>query len=153
MSQPAQEFIRFKRNKFSARLPAGHRYTRSHFWLAEQEPGLWRVGLTTFATRMLGEIVEFDFEVKPGDVLKPGQIVGWIEGFKAVSDLFCVATGAFEDGNPEIKANASLITSEPYDRGWLYRIRGEPDPESLPVLGYTEYLGATIDQMLNKEKG
>ena len=41
-----------------------------------------------FATRMLGEVVEFDFEVAPGDSIEEGQAIGWFEGFKAVSDLY-----------------------------------------------------------------
>jgi len=31
------------------------------------------------------------FETQPGARVEPGQIIGWVEGFKAISDLFCVA--------------------------------------------------------------
>ena len=34
------------------------------------------------------------------DAVERGQIIGWVEGFKAISDLFCVAGGKFEGGNP-----------------------------------------------------
>ena len=61
MSADPQDTVRFKRNHFSARLPRDCLYSLSHSWLLEHTPGHWRVGLTTFATRMLGEIVEFDF--------------------------------------------------------------------------------------------
>ncbi len=33
---------------------------------SRSRPGVWRVGLTKFATRMLGDIVEFEFSVAPG---------------------------------------------------------------------------------------
>ena len=94
------ELVSYKRSRFQTRLPKGRLYTASHFWLMEREPGLWRVGFTRFATRMLGEIVEHGFEVKPDDAVKVGQTIGWVEGFKAMTDLYCVLDGVFAGGNP-----------------------------------------------------
>ena len=62
----------------------------------------WRVGFTKFATRMLGEIVEVQFEKQPGDAVASGEIIGSIEGFKAISDIYCVADGRFAGGNPDV---------------------------------------------------
>ncbi|MDB5300938.1 MAG: Glycine cleavage system protein, partial [Phycisphaerales bacterium] len=44
------DIVPYKRSRFQTRLPKGRLYTQSHFWLAETEPGLWRIGLTRFAT-------------------------------------------------------------------------------------------------------
>ena len=55
------------------------------------EPGRWRVGFTKFATRMLGEIVEVQWEKTDGAGVSSGEIIGSIEGFKAISDIYCVA--------------------------------------------------------------
>ena len=144
------DVILYKRNRFQSRLPKGRLYTRSHFWLAEQEPGsdLYRVGFTRFATRMLGEVVEHGFEVKPGNSVSLGQAIGWVEGFKALSDLYCVLDGTFERGNPDIDSDPSLIDKDPYYKGWLYLARGTPEPNSVAVQGYIEVLDATIDKML-----
>src|SRR5262245_44519932 len=76
------ETVYYKRSRFSSRLPAGYRYTPSHYWLHETEPGIWQVGFTKFATRMLGEMVEFDFTVPKGEIIQAGQTIGWMEGFK-----------------------------------------------------------------------
>ena len=144
------EVIRFKRNHFSARLPIGYLYSLSHFWLHEESPRSWRVGLTNFATRMLGEIVEIDFEVEAGKQVRAGEVLGWIEGFKAVSDLYSVAEGEFSGGNPIAGAGTDLVCSDPYGEGWLYRIRGKPDPGVVTVQGYIEHLERTIDKMQEK---
>src|SRR6476469_796007 len=94
--------ILYKRNRCQSRLPKSRLYTRSHYWLEEVEAAtadraaLYRVGFTRFATRMLGEIVEHGFEAKPGDAVKVGQTLGWVEGFKALSDVYCVIDGVFE---------------------------------------------------------
>jgi len=150
MSLDSSETVRYKRNHFSARLPKHFTYSLSHCWLTEMQPGLWRVGFTNFATRMLGEVVEFDFEVKAGDEVAVAQVVGWIEGFKAVSDIFCVAQGTFECINESAAENSELICSDPYGEGWLYQVSGKPDPQTADVDGYVEHLDRTIDKMLEK---
>jgi len=143
---PAQVIL-YKRSRFQSRLPKGRLYTASHFWMLETEPGLWRVGFTRFATRMLGDLVEHGFEVKPGDPIKVGQTIGWLEGFKALTDLYGVIDGTFESTNPDLEQDATLIDKDPYNRGWLYQSRGSPDPNSVDVQGYIQVLDATIDKM------
>lgn len=145
------EQLKYKRSRFTARLPMDRLYTASHFWVAEHESGLWRIGFTKFAKRMLGEIVEFDFEVKPGQDVSIGQIVGWVEAFKAVSDLYCVVKGTFEGGNPAIVDDPSLIDTDPHGDGWLYSVRGKPDPDCVDAQGYAGILDAQIDKMLGEE--
>src|SRR5439155_10549593 len=90
MTQLREDVIAYKRARFATRLPVARRYTLSHFWLREEEPGLWRVGFAKFAARMLGDLVEYDFSVPVGASVQVGQSIGWVEGFKAVSDVYCV---------------------------------------------------------------
>jgi len=141
--------IAYKRSRFSTRLPEGRRYAASHFWLLEEEQGVWRVGFTKFAARMLGDLVEYEFSVQPGDRMELGQAIGWVEGFKAVSDLFAVADGEFLGSNPELARDITLADHDPYQKGWLYRVRGVPDPKAMDVQGYIAVLDATIDKMLD----
>src|SRR5262249_23529734 len=112
--------ISYRRSRFSTRLPPDRRYTPSHFWVLEEGPGLWRVGFTKSATRMLGDLVEYGFEVKPGATVSLGETIGWIEGFKATTDLFCVASGAFRRTNTDLETDPTLLDGDPYGRGWLY---------------------------------
>src|SRR5437016_10533910 len=73
--------LHYKRARFATHLPASYLYSPSHFWIAEHEPNLWRVGMTRFATRMLGEMVDHGFSLDPDAPVASGQIIGWIEGF------------------------------------------------------------------------
>jgi glycine cleavage system H protein len=148
MSQAPEEVIAYKRARFGTRLPAARRYTLSHFWLLEEEPQVWRIGFSKFAGRMLGEMVEYEFSVREGARVETGQPIGWVEGFKAVSDLYCAAAGEFLGPNPALARDITLIDSDPYGKGWLYRVRGAPDPGSVDVHGYIAALDATIDKML-----
>lgn len=148
------EYVRFKHARFSARFPASFRYSLSHYWMAEDEneSGLWRVGFTKFATRMLGELVEAQYEVKDGDAVASGQQIGYVEGFKAASDLYCVMDGAFAGGNPELDIDACIVRSKTYTDGWLYAVRGEPEASSVDADGYIKHLEAIIEQMQQDPK-
>ncbi len=142
----------YRRARFTTRLPTHYRYAPSHYWLQETEPGVFRVGLTHFATRMLGEFVERDFTVAPDDKVDLGQSIGWIEGFKAVSDVYCVANGIFVGSNQSLDQQPELVERDPYDRGWLYQIRGELDESCLDCDSYVALLDTTIDRILDQEK-
>ena len=149
MPDPCADVVAYKNSRFTTRLPADRVYTPSHFWLAKQpgEADLYRVGFTKFATRMLGDIVEHGFEAKPDQPVAVGQTIGWVEGFKALSDVYCVANGSFAGGNPALDADIALIDKDPYHAGWLYLVRGTPDPNAMPVDGYIGVLNATIEKM------
>lgn len=148
-----QQPIHYKRGRFSTRLPGDRVYAPSHFWMAREEAGVWRVGFTKFATRMLGDFVEFGFEAKAGERVEVGQAIGWVEGFKAVTDLYCVMAGEFGGGNPALERDITLADSDPYGEGWLYRVRGEPDASCLDVNQYIEILNLTIDKIKEKTGG
>ncbi len=148
MTASAGRFIRYKRSRFATRLPVGRRYTRSHYWLDRDERGRWRIGLTTFATRMLGDLVECTFVVAPGEPVALGQAIGSIEGFKALSDVYAVAAGRFVEANAALDSDITLVESAPYGDGWLYAMDGTADPESLDVEAYVHVLDATVDRML-----
>lgn len=147
-TSPASRFIRYKRSRFATRLPVDHRYTRSHYWLKRDDSGCWRIGLTTFATRMLGDLVECTFAVGPGDPVEIGQPIGSIEGFKAISDIYAVASGRFVGANEALDTDITLVESAPYGDGWLYVVDGTADPENLDVGEYVHVLDATVDRML-----
>ena len=153
MSGPSREWIRFRHARFTARFPADFRYAPSHYWMmpVPDDSGLWRVGFTKFATRMLGELVDFTFEVPEGGAVAPGQAIGWVEGFKAASDVFCVMNGTFAGINPALREDACLVRTDPWLAGWLYAVRGSPGDDSLDVHGYIALLEETITRMQEQE--
>lgn len=141
----------YKRSTFVTHLPKDALYSPSHYWLLSEGEGVWRVGFTKFATRMLGELVDHQFEKLPGDALQSGEIVGSVEGFKAISDLYSPLQGVFLGGNPGLSQDPEVIGRDPYGEGWLFRAQGEPDPRCGNVESYRALLDATIDRMLEKE--
>jgi glycine cleavage system H protein len=152
MPENKPKTLPYKRSHFATQLPVDYLYSASHAWIARQDENTWRVGVTKFATRMLGDAVDLGFEAAPGVALRRGDVVGWIEGFKAISDIYCIADGQFVGANPELKRELELVSRDPYGRGWLYAISGQPDPRCVDVYAYRDLLDQTIDRLLAKEK-
>ena len=132
MSAPATSF--YKRSTFVTHLPVDCLYSPSHFWIAKVGATRLRIGFTKFATRMLGDVV------------------GSIEGFKAISDIYSCARGAFAGSNPALTQNVELVGKEPYAAGWLYEVDGEPDDKCVALDEYRAMLDTTIDKILEKQK-
>lgn len=141
-------YLAYQRSKFSTRLPTDRLFTEGHFWLAPGEGGAQRIGFTRFATRMLGEVVEFDFEVQPGDEVRQGQAIGWFEGFKAVTELYSPLTGRFVSANPDLDKVIGEVHKFPYDQGWLYTVTGDAPDDCMDATGYARFLDGTIDRMM-----
>lgn len=144
---PDTEELYYRQLLFRTRLLGDRRYTPSHFWIQQQDPGVWRVGLTKFASRMLGDVVEIGFDRAEGESVQIGDSIGWFEGFKARSDLFSVAGGVFLGSNPLLIDRIAVIDDDRYRRGWLYEVRGEPEPNALDMHGYATLLDQTIARM------
>ena len=88
-----------------------------------------------------------------GEAVEPGQNIGWVEGFKAASDVYCVMNGSFVEGNPYLKQDACVVRSDPYEVGWLYAVKGQPEADHLDVHGYIEYLSGIIHKMAEEGHG
>ena len=152
MDKGRPKSLHYKRARFVTQLPVDYSYSPSHFWIARQEGNTWRVGLTRFATRMLGEMVDHGFGVEPNAPVSSGQIIGWVEGFKAISDIYCIASGAFAGTNPALREKVTLISKDPYGAGWLYRVKGSAGAGCLDVHAYRAVLDKTIDKILEKQE-
>ena len=147
---PALKTLLYDNPPFVTHLPLNYRYTRSHCWADKVVGGRLRFGFTQFAARMLGEIVDYSFDAIAGTPVRRGQVLGWVEGFKGISDVICAGNGVFVEGNPALKENTELITRAPYAGGWLYEIEGELEFGSLAAQEYAAHLDSVIEQIRAK---
>ena len=141
------EFLRYQRARFTTQLPRTYLYSRSHFWIGGCDKDTWRVGLTKFGSRLLGEMVDYGFELTAGSALSSGQVIGWVEGFKGVADIASISEGLFQCANPALENDPTLVNQDPYGAGWLYSVRGKPDLSCVNVEGYAKILDAIIDRL------
>lgn len=106
-------------------VPQSLRYTREHEWLrTEGEEAV--VGITAYAAEELGDIVFVELP-EIGRTLAKDDTLGVIESVKTASDLFAPVAGEVIAVNEALADAPELVNSEPYEGGWMVRLKLE-DP-------------------------
>lgn len=122
-------------------FPERLKYTREHEWIWI-DGDIATIGITSFAQSELGDIVFVEIP-NIGQTLKKDEVFGTIEAVKTVSDLFLPVDGTVLEINPAIKNTPELVNTDPYDKGWLIRMKIE-DKSQLEGLMSAEAYGALI---------
>lgn len=100
--------------------PTDLRYTNDHEWL-RAEGDRWRVGITSFAVKQLGDIVFIELP-KVGDTVEKGAPIGTIESVKAVSELYAPISGKITAVNDALTDDPETPGTDPYGEGWMVEI-------------------------------
>ena len=101
--------------------PADRFYTDTHEWLKLDGDSLL-CGITRFAVEELTDVTYVDLPAI-GKVVAAGKAYGEIESVKATSELYSPVDGAVAAINDKVKADPSLVNQDPYEAGWLVRIK------------------------------
>ena len=102
-------------------VPAELRYTAEHEWVAiEGETAT--IGITEFAAQALGDVVFVSLPTV-GATVSAGDPCGEVESYKSVSELYSPVTGEVTAVNEELNDDPALINAEPYQLGWIFRVR------------------------------
>jgi glycine cleavage system H protein len=80
-----------------------------------------RVGITSIATQALGELVYVDLP-EVGSEIVAGQSCGELESTKTVSEIYPPVSGHVMEINDAVAADPSLVTADPYGKGWLFAV-------------------------------
>ena len=101
--------------------PTDRRYTAEHEWI-KPEGEHYVVGITAFAQDQLGDIVYVELP-KVGDRVEAGQAFGVIESVKTASDLYAPVSGEVVEVNSELVDQPQSVNDDPYQAGWMIKIR------------------------------
>jgi glycine cleavage system H protein len=115
----------------------GLSYTKDHEW-ARVEGDVAITGITDYAQSELSDIVMVE-PPKVGMKIKAGDPVGTIEAVKAVSDLFAVLSGEVVEVNDGVIKDPSIINKDPYNSGWIYKVRLADPGEIKKLLNPSQY--------------
>ncbi len=108
-------------------VPAELRYTAEHEWVSiEGETAT--IGITDFAAQALGDVVFVSLPTV-GATVSAGDPCGEVESYKSVSELYSPVTGEVTGVNEELNDDPALINAEPYNLGWIFRVRLTAGPE------------------------
>ncbi len=97
------------------------KYAKTHEW-AKVEGDLCTVGLTKFAVEQLTDIIYIELP-DVGDPAIMGDSFGEIESVKSVNDLYAPVNGDIIEVNDKLTNDPSIVSKDPYDKGWLIKIR------------------------------
>ena len=102
-------------------FPEDMRYTAEHEW-ARLEDGLVTVGITSYATDQLGDVVFVELPTV-GRRLDAMTAFGVVEAVKTVSDLYAPVAGEVVAVNEALADNPALVNQAPYGEGWMIRLK------------------------------
>jgi glycine cleavage system H protein len=121
--------------------PADRRYTTEHEWI-KPEGQHYVVGITAFAQDQLGDIVYVELP-KVGDELEAGKTFGVIESVKTASDLYSPVSGEVVEVNTSLVDQPQTVNDDPYDRGWMIKVRASDATEVERLLTADQYSDQT----------
>jgi glycine cleavage system H protein len=112
-------------------------YTEDHEWIII-DGDIATVGITDFAQGQLGDIVYVDVD-SIDDELEAGEVFGSIEAVKTVSDLFLPVAGIVTELNEDLEDSPELINEDPYEKGWIIKIKMNDESNVEGLLSEEEY--------------
>ncbi|HDZ9244734.1 glycine cleavage system protein H [Vibrio cholerae] len=120
------------------------KFTESHEWVRDNGDGTVTIGISEHAQEMLGDVVfvelpEIDAEIDAGDSFS------LVESVKAASDIYAPVTGVVIEVNEDLQNSPELINEEPYDGGWIVKVKMSYPDELKDLKDAEEYL-ASIEE-------
>ncbi|HZX63609.1 MAG TPA: glycine cleavage system protein GcvH [Bacteroidales bacterium] len=118
-------------------VPGNLKYTKDHEWLkVEGDEAL--VGISDYAQHELGDIVFIEVETV-GEILQKGESFGTIEAVKTVSDMYMPVGGEILAFNEALIAKPETLNQDPYEAGWVIRIKINNPNEISQLLSTADY--------------
>ena len=118
-------------------IPSDLLYSNDHEWVKLDEE-IATIGITDFAQQELGDIVYIEIETV-GDNLQKEQVFGTVEAVKTVSDLFMPISGEVLDFNTALEDTPETVNNEPYDSGWIIKIKIDNPSQLKHLLSAEQY--------------
>tara|TARA_Y100000589_G_C26761364_1_gene469927 strand:- start:86 stop:466 length:381 start_codon:yes stop_codon:yes gene_type:complete len=103
------------------KFPSDRKYTSHDEW-AILEDGVLTLGISDFAQDALGELVHIELP-EVGDTLEAGEAACEVESVKAVAEVYSPVDGEVVAVNESLDGEEETVNSDPYDAGWLVKIR------------------------------
>ena len=121
--------------------PSDRKYLETHEW-HKIDGDTATIGITQIAADELTDITYVSLP-KVGAKVSAGKPFGEIESVKATSDLYSGVTGEVTEINRELANNPGLVNQDPYNKGWMVRVRVADPGEVNKLLSVDDYLKKT----------
>ncbi|MFY9326057.1 MAG: glycine cleavage system protein GcvH [Candidatus Nanopelagicales bacterium] len=119
------------------KTPDDLQYTKEHEWVQIIGDDV-TFGITDFAQDALGDIVFISLP-KVGDEISAGDTCGEVESTKSVSDIFAPVSGIVTEVNSALTANPEVVNADPYQAGWMVKVKVSSQLEAADFLSASDY--------------
>jgi glycine cleavage system H protein len=102
-------------------IPEDLKFAETHEWVRVTDD-IGTVGITDHAQAELTDIV-FVEPPKVGAKFSAHESAAVVESVKAASDIYTPVSGEIVEANEALSENASLLNTDPYGAGWIFKIR------------------------------
>jgi glycine cleavage system H protein len=102
-------------------VPSDLRYNSSHEWV-RLEGDIATVGISDHAQEELTDVVFVELPLV-GRAVDAGDPTAVVESVKAASDIYAPISGEVIETNMDVEADPALINTDPYCRGWIFKLR------------------------------
>jgi len=113
------------------------KFTSTHEWLKTEQDEV-TIGITDHAQQLLGDMVFVELP-EIGDVVSAGEELGVVESVKAASDFYAPISGVVTAVNEEVISNPAIVNSDPYNEGWLVKLKPNQLNEINELLSADQY--------------
>src|SRR6266436_5075259 len=118
-------------------VPKNLRFADSHEW-ANVEGDVCTVGIAKFAVEQLTDVVFVEL-TKLGKKVAVKDAFGQIESVKSVNDLYAPVAGEIVARNDALEKDPTLVSSDPYGKGWMVKIKMTAKDEYDKLLTAEQY--------------
>jgi glycine cleavage system H protein len=102
-------------------VPSDLRYNSSHEWV-RLEGDIATVGISDHAQEELTDVVYVELPLV-GREVDAGDPTAVVESVKAASDIYSPIGGEVVEVNLDVEADPALVNTDPYGRGWIFKLR------------------------------
>jgi glycine cleavage system H protein len=117
-------------------------YAKTHEWVHVQTDSsgakIATVGISAFALEQLTDLVYIELP-QIGVSVQAGAPFGVVESVKAVSDLVSPVDGQIVEANTALVDNLAGLSDDPYESGWLVKIKITDESGLSELLDYAAY--------------
>ena len=117
--------------------PEELKYARTHEWV-RVEGDLVVTGISDHAQDALGDLVYVEAP-EVGTQLEAGQQAGVVESVKTASDIHAPVSGVVVEVNEALDDDPEIVNEDPYNKGWIYKIKPDNMADVDALLSSTEY--------------
>ncbi|HZK44212.1 MAG TPA: glycine cleavage system protein GcvH [Syntrophomonadaceae bacterium] len=130
-------------------IPDNLLYDKGNYWV-KIEGDEATIGLTDYGQSTIGDILYIELEELGIPVVTKGEL-GSIEAGKWVGKIYSPIDVTTIEENKEVLLKPRIVNQDPYEKGWLLRLKVENINQVETLMNSAEYI-TWVEEQMEKER-